>query len=252
MNNEEENIKKLVSALADLLIVWMIDDTERKENHTKGYPKMALLKHEDLGPKTQDRIKKLLKELSFDFNRVLFWESLNEKDKNKLTNAIEKKNYYPKNKSLPNAYIPEIWEILHNESEIIGTIKAAFQLEIISRSDRDELLQKIGWGASPIQVQKKSSGEKKPFWNQREGKIYFNGKAVLITQRRKKLSNIQIILQELQDQNWPDEIKNPLITTNCLIKDGIKYLNGISKVIQFSIAAGGNYLCWSVQKSANK
>ena len=252
MNNEEENIKKLVSALADLLIVWMIDDTERKENHTKGYPKMALLKHEDLGPKTQDRIKKLLKELSFDFNRVLFWESLNEKDKNKLTNAIEKKNYYPKNKSLPNAYIPEIWEILHNESEIIGTIKAAFQLEIISRSDRDELLQKIGWGASPIQVQKKSSGEKKPFWNQREGKIYFNGKAVLITQRRKKLSNIQIILQEFQDQDWPAEIKNPLIKTSYIIKNGIDYLNSISKVIQFSIAAGGNYLCWSVQKSANK
>jgi len=29
MNNEEENIKKLVSALADLLIVWMIE-IERK------------------------------------------------------------------------------------------------------------------------------------------------------------------------------------------------------------------------------
>ena len=35
MNNEEENIKKLVSALADLLIVWMID-IERKQTHTKG------------------------------------------------------------------------------------------------------------------------------------------------------------------------------------------------------------------------
>ena len=38
MNNEEENKKNLVSALADLVIVWMIDDTERKENHTKGLP----------------------------------------------------------------------------------------------------------------------------------------------------------------------------------------------------------------------
>ena len=37
MNNEEENKKKLISALADLLIVWMID-IERKENHTKGLP----------------------------------------------------------------------------------------------------------------------------------------------------------------------------------------------------------------------
>ena len=35
MNNEEENIKKLISALADLLIVWMID-IERKESKTKG------------------------------------------------------------------------------------------------------------------------------------------------------------------------------------------------------------------------
>jgi len=209
---------------------------------------MALLKFEDLGPKTQDRIKKLVKELGFDVNRILFWESLSEKDKDILKNAIENKKYHPKNKMLPNACIPQMWTILHNEPEIIGTIKTAFQLEIISRSDRDDMLQKIGWDASPIQVQKKSSGEKKPFWNQREGKLYFNGKAVLTTQRRKKLSNIQIILQELQDQNWPDEIKNPLITTNCLIKDGIKYLNGISKVIQFSIAAGGNYLCWSVRK----
>ncbi len=35
MNNEEENKKKLISALADLLIVWMID-IERKESKTKG------------------------------------------------------------------------------------------------------------------------------------------------------------------------------------------------------------------------
>ena len=35
MNNEEENIKKLVSALADLLIVWMIE-IERKQTQTKG------------------------------------------------------------------------------------------------------------------------------------------------------------------------------------------------------------------------
>ena len=38
MNNEEENIKKLVSALADVLIVWMID-IERKRTETKGVPK---------------------------------------------------------------------------------------------------------------------------------------------------------------------------------------------------------------------
>ncbi len=213
---------------------------------------MALLKFEDLGPKTQDRIKKLVKELGFDANRGLFWESLSEDDKGRLKNAIDNKNYHPKNKALPNASVLHMWKILHNEPEIVGTVKVAFRLDIISRSSRDELLQKIGCDASPIQVQKKSSGEKKPFWNQREGKLYFNGKAVLTTQRRKKLSNIQIILQELQDQNWPDEIKNPLIITNYRIKDGIKYLNGISKVIQFSVAAGGNYLCWSVRKSANK
>ncbi len=213
---------------------------------------MALLKFEDLGPKTQDRIKKLVKELGFDANRDLFWENLSEKDKDKLKNIIENKKYHPKNKTLPNACTPQMWTILHNEPEIVGTIKAAFQLEIISRSDRDELLQKIGWDASPIQVQKKSSGKKKPFWNQREGKLYFNGKAVLTTQRRKKLSNIQIILQEFQDQDWLAEMKNPLIKTNYLIKNGIEYLNSISKMIQFSIAAGGNYLCWSVQKSANK
>ena len=35
MNNEDENLKKLVSALADLLIVWMIN-VERKQPHTKG------------------------------------------------------------------------------------------------------------------------------------------------------------------------------------------------------------------------
>ena len=44
MNNEEKNTKKLVSALADLVIVWMIDDTERKENHTKGAPKNGTFK----------------------------------------------------------------------------------------------------------------------------------------------------------------------------------------------------------------
>jgi len=43
MNNEEENIKKLVSALADLLIVWMIE-LERKQTETKGVPKNGTFK----------------------------------------------------------------------------------------------------------------------------------------------------------------------------------------------------------------
>ena len=213
---------------------------------------MALLKFEDLGPKTQDQITKLAIELGFDANRVLFWESLSEDDKGRLKNAIDNKNYHPKNKALPNASVLHMWKILHNEPEIVGTVKIAFRLDIISRSSRDEVLQKTGCDASPIQVQKKSRSEKKPSWNHKEGILYFNKKAILITQRRKKSSKIQIILQEYQDQDWPDEIKNPLIITNYRIKDGIKYLNGISKVIQFSVAAGGNYLCWSVRKSANK
>ena len=213
---------------------------------------MALLKFEDLGPKTQDQIKKLAIELGFDANRVLFWKSLSEDDKGRLKNSIDNKNYHPKNKALPNASVLHMWKILHNEPEIVGTVKVAFRLDIISRSSRDELLQKIGCDASPIQVQKKSRSEKKPSWNQKEGILYFNKKAILITQRRNKPSKIQIILQEYQDQDWSDEIKNPLMITNYRIKDGIKYLNGISKVIQFSVAAGGNYLCWSVRKSANK
>jgi len=213
---------------------------------------MALLKFEDLGPKTQDQIKKLAIELGFDANRDLFWERLSEDDKVRLKKEIDNLKYHPTNKTLPNACTPQMWKILYNEPEIVGTIKAAFRLGIISRSDRDELLQKIGCDASPIQVQKKSSSEKKPSWNHKEGILYFNKKAILITQRRNKPSKIQIILQEYQDQDWPDEIKNPLMITNYRIKDGIKYLNGISKVIQFSVAAGGNYLCWSVRKSANK
>jgi|688.fasta_scaffold03574_10 hypothetical protein len=213
---------------------------------------MALLKFEDLGPKTQYQIKKLAIELGFDANRDLFWERLSEDDKVRLKKEIDNLKYHPTNKTLPNACTPQMWKILYNEPEIVGTIKAAFRLGIISRSDRDEILQKIGWDASPIQVQKKSRSEKKPSWNHKEGILYFNKKPILITQRRKKPSKIQIILQEYQDQDWPDEIKNPLIITNYRIKDGIKYLNGISKVIQFSVAAGGNYLCWSVRKSANK
>ena len=213
---------------------------------------MALLKFEDLGPKTQDQIKKLAIELGFDANRVLFWKSLSEDDKGRLKKEIDNLKYHPKNKTLPNASVLQMWKILHNEPEIVGTVKVAFRLDIISRSSRDELLQKIGCDASPIQVQKKSRSEKKPSWNQKEGKLYFNNKEILITQRRTNSSKIQIILQHFQDHDWPDEINNPLIITDYRIKDGIKYLNGISKVIQFSVAAGGNYLCWSIRKSANK
>ena len=213
---------------------------------------MALLKFEDLGPKTQDQIKKLAIELGFDANRVLFWKSLSEDDKGRLKKEIDNLKYHPKNKTLPNASVLQMWKILHNEPEIVGAVKVAFRLDIISRSSRDELLQKIGCDASPIQVQKKSRSEKKPSWNQKEGKLYFNNKEILITQRRTNPSKIQIIFQHFQDHDWPNEVKNPLIITNYRIKDGIKYLNGISKVIQFSVAAGGNYLCWSIRKSANK
>ena len=156
---------------------------------------MALLKFEDLGPKTQDQIKKLAIELGFDANRDLFWERLSEDDKVRLKKEIDNLKYHPTNKTLPNACTPQMWKILYNEPEIVGTVKAAFRLGIISRSDRDELLQKIGCDASPIQVQKKSSSENKPFWNHREGKLYFNKKEILITQRRTNSSKIQNILQ---------------------------------------------------------
>ncbi len=56
---------------------------------------MALLKFEDLGPKTQDQIKKLAIELGFDANRVHFWKSLSEDDKGRLKKEIDNLKYHP-------------------------------------------------------------------------------------------------------------------------------------------------------------
>ena len=75
---------------------------------------MALLKFEDLGPKTQDQIKKLAIELGFDANRDLFWERLSEDDKVRLKKEIDNLKYHPKNKTLPNACTPQMWKILYN------------------------------------------------------------------------------------------------------------------------------------------
>jgi len=147
-----------------------------------------------------------------------------------------------------------MWNILHGEPEIVGVIKVAFQLDIISRSDRDELIQKIGYNASPRKIEKEKipSSKEKPFWYQQEGKLYYKRKVVLSTQRRKNPSHIQIILQEFELEGWPNEINNPFIKTNYRIKDGIEYLNDISEGIRFSMASGGNCLCWSVGKPLKK
>ena len=215
---------------------------------------MKLINIKDLPQQTQEIIWRLSRQINFDDNRDQFWEGLGDKDKTKLKKVIDNQIYHVRNKTIPDATLQRMWNILHDEPEIAGVINIAYKLGMIPRNDRDELLERIGFNAVPVQLGKQKHLERKaiPFWNPKEGSVYYCGKVVLRTQRRKKPSNIQKILEGFQSEGWVDEIKNPLIKTDYRIKDGVEYLNGISKGIQFSVAAGGNCIRWIPQKSTKK
>lgn len=215
--------------------------------------KMELINIKDLPQKTQEIIWRLSRQINFDDNRNQFWEGLGDKDKTKLKKVIDNQIYHVRNKTIPNATLQRMWDILHDEPEIAGVINIAYKLGIIPRNDRDELLERIGFNAA-IKLEKQKQLKKKeiPFWNPQEGIIYYRGQVELKTQRRKKPSNIQRILDGFQSEGWVDEIKNPLIKTDYRIKDGVEYLNGLAKGIQFSVAAGGNCIRWILQKSSKK
>lgn len=215
--------------------------------------KMKLINIKGLPQKTQEIIWRLSRQINFDDNRNQFWEGLGDKDKTKLKKVIDNQIYHVRNKTIPNAILQRMWNILHDEPEIAGVVNIAYKLGIIPRNDRDELLERIGFNAAfKLEKQKQLKKKEIPFWNPQEGIIYFRGQVVLKTQRRKKPSNIQRILDGFQSEGWVDEIKNPLIKTDYRIKDGVEYLNGLAKGIQFSVAAGGNCIRWIPQKSSKK
>lgn len=215
--------------------------------------KMKLINIKDLPQKTQEIIWRLSRQINFDDNRNQFWEGLGDKDKTKLKKVIDNQIYHVRNKTIPNATLQRMWDILHDEPEIAGVINIAYKLGIIPRNDRDELLERIGFNAAiKLEKQKQLKKNEIPYWNPQEGIIYYRGQVVLKTQRRKKPSNIQRILDGFQSEGWVDEIKNPLIKTDYRIKDGVEYLNGLAKGIQFSVAAGGNCIRWIPQKSSKK
>jgi len=215
--------------------------------------KMKLINIKDLPQKTKEIIWRLSRQINFDDNRNQFWEGLGDKDKTKLKKVIDNQIYHVRNKTIPNATLQRMWDILHDEPEIAGVINIAYKLGIIPRNDRDELLERIGFNAAiKLEKQKQLKKNEIPYWNPQEGIIYYRGQVVLKTQRRKKPSNIQRILDGFQSEGWVDEIKNPLIKTDYRIKDGVEYLNGLAKGIQFSVAAGGNCIRWIPQKSSKK
>lgn len=215
--------------------------------------KMKLINIKDLPQKTKEIIWRLSRQINFDDNRNQFWEGLGDKDKTKLKKVIDNQIYHVRNKTIPNATLQRMWDILHDEPEIAGVINIAYKLGIIPRNDRDELLERIGFNAAiKLEKQKQLKKNEIPYWNPQEGIIYYRGQVVLKTQRRKKPSNIQRILDGFQSEGWVDEIKNPLIKTDYRIKDGVEYLNGLAKGIQFSVAAGGNCIRWIPPKSSKK
>ena len=116
--------------------------------------KMRLLNIKDLPQKTQETIWRLSREINFDDSRNEFWENLGDKDKTKLKKVIHNQIYHVRNKTIPNATLQRMWNILHDEPEVAGIINIAYKLGIIPRNDRDELLERIGFNAAPFQLEK--------------------------------------------------------------------------------------------------
>jgi len=100
--------------------------------------KMRLLNIKDLPQKTQETIWRLSREINFDDSRNEFWENLGDKDKTKLKKVIHNQIYHVRNKTIPNATLQRMWNILHDEPEVAGIINIAYKLGIIPRNDRDE------------------------------------------------------------------------------------------------------------------
>ena len=201
-------------------------------------------------PSTIKFTNRLFFTLRFEEHRLAFWDSLSEIDRKYLT--VKFKNPKPLETDNDAVLLPQanpliLFHALTGKPELYCLVEVSFRLKLIDSNKKSELLHELVGTDQELKISKskRKPSVVKPIWSKGDGILKFNGKKVLKTQIRKKMTIIQVILQVFQDQDWPEKIDDPFYST--LKSDrrfNLVYLNRLSKKssISFSLSPDRKFI----------
>lgn len=105
--------------------------------------------------------------------------------------------------------------------------------------DRDRLRRE--WGL-PAQ---KSPNDQRPTWNPETGKLYWGRQLIRTIRLIRPPSNLQILIEAFEAENWPEVIDSPFQYADKLY-DAVRGLKTGLKRIAFSAVAGAARCRWDV------
>ena len=135
-----------------------------------------------------------------------------------------------------------IWRVVYGGSPTSATIHAANAMGFLTGTSLQWLLREF---QVPQSVEKNLGDTAKPEWNRDSGKLFFQGKLVRRV-RVHSATNVCLILDAFQEDNWPDRIDDPL-RQSCdgqSLREAIRTLNKNIELIRFLADGTGEGVLW--------
>jgi hypothetical protein len=158
------------------------------------------------------------------------WERVfTDDDRARLGGGLE-----PAIESFHNAIT--MWMHLYGESRDVATVQVAQALDLVSDGDARWLL-----GYQPPRPRVV------PQWNAERGELTYPGQVVRRVRLLKSPSNVQMLLDVFQEEDWPDAIDNPLSGPSACdqLSEAVRQLNEGLTSIRFRSIKDGERCCWS-------
>jgi hypothetical protein len=136
-----------------------------------------------------------------------------------------------------------IWMKLKDVSFPRAVIELALGLGFIYDTDVRWLLREVGEEDSPATA----ASLDRPTWNAETGELCFKGSVIRKVRLTKKPTNIRMILDTFQEDDWPARIDSPLPggSDQKKLHEAVHSLNSRLEAIRFHATEGGQAVLWT-------
>jgi hypothetical protein len=133
-----------------------------------------------------------------------------------------------------------MWKKLRGGSLEQAVLEVARELEFLGQVGYERLLRAVG---------KKTTGSPRPdrpVWNGSNGELRWKDRVIRRVRVFARPSNIHIILDEFERQDWFDRINNPLSLGQQQLHQALRSLNRSLSEIHFHAQEGGQVITWEL------
>lgn len=204
---------------------------KQKESH-----KMSIKEFKDLPELFRTNLSAMVIRINLPSNKLRLWEGFSSFEKKILGNTFE---------NATTKYQPwEMWKKIHNEPEPVCLIEIGYKLGLIDLTTRNEFLREINL-KTISKKNEKTNNHKKPNWNKKEGKLFFNNELIRKIRLKKFPSNAEVIFTAFHKARWKSTIPNPLADKDQrTLENAIRHLKKGLSVIAFSSVRRATEISW--------